>query len=433
MTSAIAVSIFLLLFLALVITRVPVGFSLGLSGMIVLALFGQKLNTVPAVAFQSLDSFPYLAIPLFIYSGDLMTQGGISRAIVDFSQAVLRKVKGSYGVITIVASMLFGTVTGSALATVAAIGSMMIPEMIKVGYKRNYATALVAACGFLGILIPPSIPGIFYAMVSGVPVPIIWTATILPGFLIGAGYILVNSFVMGKKQITPEVQEAYWEGIGNKSKKCLPAVLMPILIFGSIYGGIATPTEAAAVSVVYGIIVAIFVYKGIKFNQLWSATRESAINSATICVLIAFAAIAARMITFMNVAEELSALVQVYIKSPITFLVAVNIIFLILGMLIDINTAILITGPILIPMAKAYGIDPVHFGTIMLVNLSIGFITPPFASCLFVGCRVGGVAMHEVFRPILPFLAVGLLALVLTVCFPSLSIYLPRLLVPNLQ
>lgn len=428
MTSAVAVIIFLALFLGLALIRVPVAFSLGLAGMIVLAVFGQKLNTVPAVAYQSMDSFPYLAIPLFIFSGDLMTLGGISRAIVDFAAAVLRRVKASYGVITIAASMLFGTVTGSALATVAAIGSMMIPEMTKVGYKRDYATALVSASGFLGILIPPSIPGIFYSMVSGIPVPTIWAATIVPGFLIGGGYMLVNRYVMGNKQIVPESSEGYWEGIAKRGKRCLPAVLMPIMIFGSIYGGIATPTEAAAVSVAYGLIVAIFVYKGIKLNEVWGVTRESAISSAVMCVLIAFAAIAARMITFMNVADELSALIHMHIKTPFTFLVSVNIMYLILGMLIDVNTAILVTGPIMIPMAKLYGIDPVHFGAIVLVNLCIGFITPPFATCLFVGCRVGNVSMQEVLKPILPFLAVGIVVLIMTTYFPVLSTWLPRML-----
>jgi len=428
LTSTLAVTLFLVLFITLILTRVPVGFSLGLSGMASLALFTNRINTVPAVAFQSLDSFPYLAIPLFIYSGDLMTQGGISRAIVDFAQALLRKIKGSYGIITVVASMLFGTVTGSALATVAAIGSMMIPEMTKVGYKRDYATALVAASGFLGVLIPPSIPGIFYALVSGIPVPVVWASTILPGFLVGGGYILVNYFVMGNRQIVRQSGEKYWQGIYARSKRCLPAILMPVLIFGSIYGGIATPTEAAAVSVAYGLIVAVFVYKGIRPGQLWSTTRLSAVNSAAICILIAFAAIAARMITFMNVAEELTVLVQNYIKTPIGFLIAINILYLFLGMLIDVNTAILITGPVLIPMAKAYGIDPVQFGGITLVNLCIGFITPPFATCLFVGCRVGDVSIHEIFRPILPFLAVSFIVLFLTTYFPAVTTFIPSLL-----
>jgi len=426
-SAAVAVILFVLLFLGLALLKVPVGCSLSLAGMIVLVIYDQPLSTVPAVSYQSMDSFPYLAIPLFIYSGDLMTQGGISQAIVGFAQAVLRKVKGSLGIITIVASMLFGTVTGSALATVAAIGSMMIPIMIKYGYKRNYATALVAASGFLGVLIPPSIPGIFFSMVSGISVPIVWASTIVPAFLFATGYIIINYVVMGNKELVEETSEKYWEAILKKGKTCLPAVFMPLLIFGCIYGGIATPTEAAALSVAYGLVVAIFVYKGIKLNELWGVTKESAISSAVVCVIMAFAAIAARMITFMNVAEELSALIVNYIKTPIAFLIAVNIMYIILGMLIDCNTAILITGPIMIPMAQMYGIDLVHFGGIVLVNLCIGFITPPFASCLFVGCRVGGVPMQAVIKPLLPFIGVGIVVLILTTYFPFITTFVPSL------
>ncbi|RKL62371.1 TRAP transporter large permease [Thermoanaerobacteraceae bacterium SP2] len=429
MDSAIAVLLFLGIFLGLALLRVPVGFSLGIAGLFVMYKYGIPVGNAPAVAFQSLDTFPFLAIPGFIYAGDLMTNGGISKAIVNFTQAILGKIKGSLGLISVVASMMFGTVTGSSLATVAAIGSMMIPEMVEAGYKRNYATALISASGFLGILIPPSIPGIIYAITSGVPVPIVWVSTIGPGILIGIGYIIVNYFVMGDKQKfkSESVSKGHFADLIENGRKAFPALLLPLLIFGGIYGGVVTPTEAAAVSVAYGLIIALLVYHGIDRKNFWSVTKSSAISSATVSILIAFAAIAGRMITLMNVADNLSGLIKIYIHSPFTFLVAVNILYLILGMLMETNTAILVTGPILIPLAISYGINPVHFGAIMLVNLCIGFITPPFAANLFVGCRIGNVQMQETIRPLLPFLAVGIIVLILTTYVPTISMFLPNL------
>lgn len=428
------IGIFILVFILLAIVRIPVPFAVGLAGIIGMIAGGIPLSAVPAKIFNNLNSFAFLAVPAFLYAGDVMTLGGITRALVAFVRSVVGRLKGSVGATTIITSALFGTISGSSVATVSAIGSMMLPEMQRVGYKKEYASAMIAASGFLGILIPPSIPGVIFALTAGLPVHEVWLSTMVPGILLTAGYVLYNRVFHAKYEIqdtSPFSMGTYFRKIGSASPRGLVALMMPVIIFVGVYGGILTPTEAGALAVAYGLIAGWIIYPLIfkdKSGQgLWEVTKKSAVTSASICLLIAFAAIPSTMFTYGQCATALTDWLMGVTQSPIMFLLLVNVILILVGMFMETNTAILLLGPILVPAAKAYGVDPLHFAAIMLLNLEIGMITPPFACNIFVSCRLANLSMDRILKPMLGFIAVCIPVLLLTTYLPSLSLMLIHL------
>lgn len=429
------VLIFILAFMFLACLRIPIPFAVGLAGIIGMMAGGISISTIPGALFKNLNSFAYLAIPAFIYAGDIMTLGGITAALVNFVRSVVGRIKGSVGATTIITSALFGTISGSSVATVSAVGSMMLPEMVKSGYKKDYATALIAASGFLGILIPPSIPGVIYALTAGLPVHQVWLTTLVPGVILTTAYVLYNRIFYAKYEImdtTPFTVKGYFSNIGKASPKGIVALLMPLIIFVGVYGGIMTPTEAGAVAVLYGLIAGWIIYplffKEKSEESLWTVTKKSAVTSATIALLIAFAAIPSTMFTFGQCAAAFTDFIFGVTESPIVFLLLVNVILIIVGMFMETNTAILLFAPILAPAAKAFGIDPLHFAAIMLLNLEIGMISPPFACNIFVSCKLSGMTMDRVLKPLLGFIAVCIPVLLLTTFIPSLSLAIVHLI-----
>ncbi len=430
-----AIIIFMAFFIGLACLRIPVPFSVGMAAMISMIVGGMNINSVPGAIFGALDSFPYLAIPAFIYSGDLMTLGGISRALMSWVRALLGRMKGAVGATVVVASALFGTISGSSVATVSAIGSMMLPEMMKAGYDRKYSASLIAASGFIGILIPPSIPGIIYAMTASQPVGEVWLATASAGIMVCIVYIIYNRIFFAKQEIQPSEPftfKGYVQDVGSKSPRAIVAILMPLIIFVGVYGGILTPTEAGAVAVFYGFLAGWVIYPLIfkdKDNMgLIALTKKSAVTSAGIVLLIAFAGVATKMFTFAGAGQALSQFMLGVTESPIIFLLIVNAVLIVVGMFMETNTSILLLGPILIPTAKAFGIDPIHFGAIMLLNLEIGMITPPFACNLFVACRISGLTMDKLLKPILGFIACCIPVLLITTYVPMSVMWLVNLI-----
>jgi C4-dicarboxylate transporter DctM subunit len=415
--------------------RLPVAFSMGLASVSVLFYANQPLTSAPAALFSGINSFTFMAIPAFIFAGDLMGASGISKAIMDLSLSIFGRFRGSVGATTVVTSLLFGTLTGSSLATVSAIGGMMLPEMEKHGYDKRYSAALNASCGFLGILVPPSIPGIIYAMMSGESLLKVWLCTLTPGILIGIAYMVINFVKYGwKEKKTPEPFRIgeYFVGIARTLKSSILALLMPVIIFFGIYGGIFTPTEAGGVADFYGLIagwvLVPLLYRRRPNQKLWTLAKGSMVSGASIACILAFAAIASRMVTFTRIPEFLTDAILSVTNSKIIFLLLVNLILLIAGMFMETNTAILLLGPILIPVAKAYGIDTIHFASIVLLNMEIGMITPPMAGNLFVGCRIAGLSIDQVLKDLFPFFfsAVGILLLITYV--PQIVLFMPGLL-----
>lgn len=423
--------IFMVAFITLACLRIPIPFSAGMAALLSMIVGGQDINSVPGAIFGALDSFPYLAIPAFIYSGDLMTLGGISSALMGWVRAILGRIKGSTAATVVVSSALFGTISGSSVATVSAIGSMMLPEMLKAGYEKRYSTALIAASGFIGILIPPSIPGIVYAMTSAMPVAEVWLSTACAGIMVCLVYIIYNRIFFAHQEKMPEepfTVKGYAKDVGSKSPRAIVALLMPLIIFVGVYGGILTPTEAGAVAVFYGFLAGWVIYPLIfkdKDNMgLIALTKKSAITSAGIVLLIAFAGVATKMFTFAGAGAALSQFMLGVTESPAIFLLIVNVVLIIVGMFMETNTSILLLGPILIPTAQAFGIDAIHFGAVMLLNLEIGMITPPFACNLFVASRISGLTIDKLLKPILGFIGCCIPVLLITTYFPITVMWL---------
>lgn len=421
--------IFLGLFLVLALIRIPIAFSIGIGAVVAIFYSGNKLGLVAPAAFSSLDNFAFLAIPAFIFAGNLMAQTGVSRALVEFSQQLFCRIKGSLGAVTVVSCALFGAVTGSALATVTAIGTTIIPEMERAGYNRKYATALISASGFLGILIPPSVPGIMYAISTGTSIAKVWLSTIFPAIILILAYLLLN-YLIGTGNL-PGTFKFSFTKLVETTPRFLVAMLMPIIIFVGIYGGIFTPTEAGAVCVIYGILAGWFIFRYLFKDTIeakfWKLTSDVAVYSAAITIIIAFAGVAGKIITLSGAPREFTDFMLGFTDSKVHFLLMLNILLLLLGMVMEPNTTILLLGPVLAPAAQAYGIDVIHLGGIMVLNLGIGMITPPFAATLYVGCSIGGIRFDQIIRPILPFFLVAIPVLLITTFWSAMVMYLPNM------
>ena len=365
-------------------------------------------------------------------AGTVMEHGGISRTLIGWIESIVGRIRGAMGAITVLTCMAFGVLTGSAMATISAVGKIIYPEMIKRGYRHDYSAALIASTCFLGILIPPSIPGIMYALCSGQSISDVWLSTVGPAFIIGLSYIVYNYFTGGHHDKITEKSTVgnYFKDIGVNTWKAVPALIMPLIIFGGIYGGIFTPTEAGAVCLAYGVIFYIikkFRKRDDVSSTLWSIFLTGGIATAAICIINVFANTASRAISQSGISVGLANFIVANIKQPWIFLLISNFLFLVLGCLIDITSAVLMITPLLLPTAVAMGINPIHYGAIMLVNLSIGFITPPFAGGIFIACKVTGVDYGSLVKSCLPFLAMGFVVIALTTIFPQISLCIPAL------
>lgn len=427
--------IFLALFFGFALfLRVPVAFSLGIGAAGAFAFNGLPINQMSQAIYNQLDSFTFLAIPMFILAGAIMEHGQISNALINWIKFFTGKVRGAMGLVTIISSAAFGVITGSAMATISAIGRIMGPSLEENGYSKPYIAALLSSCGFLGVMIPPSIPGIMYATASGESTPDVWLSTISAGILFVIAYGIINYFKMGRLEIKEEtIQRStseYTKAALKTTWTTLPALLMPIIIFGGIYSGAFTPTEAGAVSCVYGllyILVRIILRKSkTSFKELYEAALAAAISTATVCILAAFANAAGRAITLAGVSVVLTEFVTSSIHNKYLYLFLVNIIYLFAGTFLELNSAVLILVPLLLPPAKALGIDPIHFGAITLVNLSVGNLTPPFAQGIFMATRVIKTTFVEVVQEIWPFLIASFVIILIVTYVPALSLFLVR-------
>jgi len=421
-----------LLILVLLVLGLPVAYAFLLGSVVILVGNGFPLEWISLQPFYAIDSFPLMAIPFFVLAGRLMQDGGISHRIFDFLHFFIGRVRGGLGATAVAACMFFGALTGSSVATVSAIGSLMIPEMMKGGYSKPYATALISASGFLGVLIPPSIPGILYGMMAEISIARVFLTTVGPGLLLGAMYVIVNYVVFGRKQSKLKHRTSVTQfitGFGSSLREGFFALLMPVIILGGIYGGVFTPTEAAAVAVVYGFFVGLFIYRTISFKSLYSIFLTSAISSSVLLIIVALAAgIGGRAFTILQIPTAVSEWFIHLTDNPLIVLFLVNLFLLLLGMFLDCNTIILVFTPVFMELTKKYGIDPYHFGAIMLMNVEIGLITPPAAANLFVGCMVSELTIDQIWKPLVPFLLVCFPVLLVVTLFPEVSLFIPNLI-----
>lgn len=423
-----------LLFLGLILLGVPIAFALLISPT--LCLTAEPLVSVQVLVqqmFRGVDSFTYLAVPFFVLSGLLMQKGGISKRLIDFSAVLLRKMVGGLAMVVSFASMIFAAITGSGPATTASIGGAVMPDLIAHGYEKKWTVALMAVSGIIGPIIPPSITMVIYGAMTNTSIGALFLGGILPGILIGVALMVMSYFHAKKRGLKPRPAAAGDSREGGKQlwKTFVDAIwafFMPVVILGGILSGLFTPTEAGVISVVYAIIISMFVYRTIRLKDLIPIFKSAVVTTATIMIIIANANAFAWLLSAWRGAEQFMNALFSISSNGIVILLLMNLMLLILGCFIDTTTAMIMTVPTLYPVAMSIGMDPLHFGLMVCINLVIGMATPPLGITLFTACSIGKVSISEVAKPILPMLLVVFAVLLLVVFVPDITLLLPRLL-----
>lgn len=419
----------LLVLLVLFAAGVPIALALGIAPLPTLVDRNIPLIAIPQVIFESLDSFALMALPLYVLAGRLMQFGGIAERLVHLAVALVSWLPGGLAAAVVLTSMMFATISGSSAATAAAIGSMLIPEMERQKYPRPFSAATTASSGELGVILPPSVPMVLYGVIAGLSIGDLFIAGFLPGLMIGASLILVASltaFVKGYGQRVPFALSAWVPDVGRAARRATLSLMMPVIILGGIFGGVFTATEAAVVAVAYALFLGVVVYRKIGLGDLPRIFADAAVTSAVVMIIVAFAAMFAFSLNILRAPQVIGAALSGVSDDPLVFLVLVNLFLLVVGMFMETFAAIIILAPILAPIAISYGIDPVHFGLIMIVNLAIGMVTPPVGVNLFIACGIARITMEELMRPLAMFLAVLVLNLMVITYVPGLSLGLLR-------
>jgi tripartite ATP-independent transporter DctM subunit len=402
---------------------VSVAVSIGLSALLGIQLANANMLISVKEMFNAINKFPLAAIPFFILAGNLMETGGISRRLIDFSKSIVGGVQGGLPMTCVLTCMIFAAVSGSSVATTFAIGAILIPALIKHGYPRPWATALQATSAELGVIIPPSIPMILFGVSAEVSIGELFIAGVGPGLLIG-GALMLFVWLYAKFKGWGKNDGDGRLSFGRATWQAGWALLMPVVVLGGIYGGVFTPTEAAAVAVLYAFIIGTVIYREIKLKDLYGILRKSVISSAVIMFIIANAGLFAFLITRAGVPGAIGQWLQEVLQSPAFFLLGVNAALFIIGMFIETGAAIIVLAPILVPVAVHFGIDPVHFGMVVVVNLALGMITPPFGVNLFAACTVARISLDRIIKDLVPFVCVVLACLMVISYVPQISLAL---------
>ncbi|MDN3523138.1 TRAP transporter large permease [Halomonas ramblicola] len=420
-----AIGLSLIIFFAL---GVPIAVSILLASIIGIEFFTRfPLLMVPQQMFVGIDNFPLMAIPFFILAGNLMAAGGISQRLVDLAKSLVGGLQGGLAMTCVLTCMLFAAVSGSSVATTFAIGSILIPAMVRHDYPRPLAASIQASSSELGVLIPPSIPLILYGVSTDTSIGRLFIAGIGPGLLIG-GALLVFLYLFCKVRGYGLRDRDDRVPFTAAFRRAWAAMLMPVVVIGGIYGGVFTPTEASAVAVVYALVVGGLVYRELAWSELWPILRQSVMATATVMLIISAAALFSFLISRSGLPSQVADWVSLVFESPITFLLAVNVMLLIIGMFVETSAAILVLAPIFTPIAVQYGIDPVHFGLIIVVNLALGMFTPPLGVNLFAACAVARLSIDQLIPWLLRFVLVVLACLMAITYMPWISMGLVDLL-----
>ena len=416
-------------FFSLLLLGVPVAYSIGVSTVLALllsALPGPAVTTVAQQMATGLDSFTLLAIPFFVLAGQLMNRGGIAKRLIDFAKSLLGSLPGSLAHVNILAAMLFGAISGSAVTAATAVGGMMGPVMEEEGYGRDYAAAVNITSSTTGLIIPPSNILIIYSLAAGgVSIASLFLAGYVPGLLVGA-LLMGVSAVLAVRRGYPREARTPLRVIGRRFWDAIPSLFLLVVIMGGIVGGVFTATEAAAVAVLYALVLA-FAYRELRVADLPKILLDSATTTAVVMLLIATSLAMSWVMAYANVPQTLTAALLSLTDSPVMILLLINVVLLVVGTFMDMTPAVLIFTPLFLPIAVDLGIDPVHFGIIMVLNLCIGLCTPPVGTILFVGVGVANTTIERVIRPLLPLFVAMVIALLVVTFVPALSLWLPRL------
>lgn len=414
-------------FALLLIMGAPIAICLGVSSIIAMLVqgAGRPLDTVmsamPQMFSSSMSKFVLLAIPYFILAGNIMDKAQISKRLINLAEACVGHLRGGLAIVCVIVSCFFAAISGSGPATVAALGLVMIPGMIRSGYSAKFSAALMASAGAIGVIIPPSITFVVYGSIADASIGDLFKAGVVPGLIMGAA-LIATALILGRKVDLVKLPKASWHDRWVAFKKAFWGLLMPVIILGGIYGGFFTPTEAAAVSVVYGLIIGIFVYKTVKLKELWAIIIDSASTTATVLFITATASMFAYVLTRSRLDVAISdGLTALSGGSTIVFFIIVNVILLIAGCFLDSTSALYIFTPLFVPVANALGIDPIHLGVVMIVNLAIGLYTPPVGVNLYVACGVANVNLKQISRAVVPLIVASLIVLLLITYIPGIS------------
>ena len=413
---------------AVFLLGVPIAFSLGAVTLTGLLGTGLPMQVTVQQMIGGVDNFAFIAIPLFILAGNLMAVGGISKRITDFSESLVGHWPGGLGMVAIVASMIFAAVTGSAIAATAAIGALLISEMLSKGYSAPYAASLVATSGSIGPIIPPSIPLVVYGVIVSSSIAKLFMGGMIPGLLMGFFLMLANWLISRRRGYVGRAKRASFKELRQGFKDALLALIMPVIIVGGIVGGVFTPTESASVAVAYSLVLGGLVYRELSWKSIWEAFVSAAVTNGVILTVLMTARMFIWFMTVQMIPQSIAAALLSVIHTKWGALLVMNVILLIAGTFIDTTSAITIFVPLFLPLVKTFGIDLVHFGVVVAVNLTIGMCTPPLGVCLFVSCEIAKTSLREMFKDLMIMLIPLLAVLLLTTYVPSLVLWLPNAL-----
>jgi TRAP transporter, DctM subunit len=405
---------------------VPVAVSIGLASLLGVAHEGMTWLVVAQQIYAALDKYPLVAVPFFILAGNLMEAGGISERMVEFAKSLVGGVQGGLAITCVLTCMIFAAVAGSSVATTFAVGAILIPAMLKHGYPRPFAASLQATAAELGVIIPPSVPMILFAVSTDTSVGELFIAGIGPGILIAAA-LMLYVWLYARRHGFGKNDGVGRMPVGAAFRKAWLALLMPVIILGGIYGGIFTPTEASAVAVVYALVVGIFIYRRLDLKTLSATFHRSVVSTAVIMFIIANAGVFGFLLNRAGVPQALGDWLGTLFSDKTTFLLGVNLALFVIGMFIETSASVVVLAPLLLPVAVQFGVDPAHFGVIMVVNLALGMVTPPFGVNLFAACTVAKISIERLITTLIPFVLVVIACLMVITYVPAISIFLKEL------
>lgn len=410
----------------LILLRVPLGFSLAVAGMAAYLVGGDSLLTMAQSYYDTVNSFPLIAVPMFFLAGIVMERGGLSRRLVDVAEAMIGGIRGGLGMVTILASMFFSAISGSGPATTAAVGGVMVPSLLERKYPRGFAGAIVATGGTLGVMIPPSILLILYGVITGVSITGLFMAALLPGLLIGVGLIVfvhIMCRIMGVHAVESRFNLAR---LMTSIRKGILAILAPIIILGGIYSGIFTPTESAVVAAVYGIIVAMFVYRELTPKGLWESVKETMSITGRLGIIWAVSTAYGEVMAMYQIPSMLSEWLMSITRNPYVIWLLICIFLTFMGCIMNSMSQVIIFTPIFAPVVQAVGIDLMHFAIIFVLNAEIGFLTPPLGTNLFVAMDQAKCSLGEISKAVIPFILFLFLMMAILIILPQISLWLPQ-------
>lgn len=410
------------IFFILLILGVPIGYAIGISTLVnIVGFTNMPTMMIAQNSIAGVDSFPLLAIPFFMLAGNLMSSGGIAKRLVDFFQSFIGHITGGLGMVTIVVCMFFAAISGSAVATVSAVGAFMIPQMVNHGYSKGFSTALTAAAGTIGVIIPPSVPFVIYGVVSGASITQMFTAGFLPGILMGVALMIVCYIVSKKKGYKGNEERKSLTEIFHAFIDAFWAIMSPVIILGGIYAGIFTPTEAAVVSVVYSFIVGVFVYKELNLKDAYKAFRDAIVVNGATTFMVGLSTAFAALLTMEQIPMKIASFITSLSNNGIIILILINIFLIIVGMFIDNIPGTIILTPILLPIVLGLEMSPITFGIMLTMNLAIGFCTPPYGINLFVATAISKVGMSVLTKEIMKFIFALIVVLMLVTFVPFIT------------